>query len=70
MEQSHAGAIAVSGSHGGRSSGRIGAAVRLRAVFFNDAGVGKDQAGLAGLAMLDEVGVPRWDRRSHVGQDW
>lgn len=51
------GAIVVSASHGGVSSGEFALAVPLRAVFFNDAGVGKDDAGIAALAMLQARGV-------------
>jgi hypothetical protein len=40
-------------SAGGLARGR-----GLAAVFFNDAGVGKEQAGIAALAMLDEEGTP------------
>ena len=52
-----AGAIVVSASHGGVSSGRFALEVPLRAAFFNDAGGGKDNAGLAALAMLEARGV-------------
>ena len=48
----------VSGSHGGTSSGEFALALPLRLVFFNDAGVGKDEAGIAALAMLQARGVP------------
>lgn len=47
-----AGAIVVSASHGGASSGEFALEVPLKAAFFNDAGVGKDDAGIAALAML------------------
>src|SRR5215203_5611799 len=47
-----AGAIVVSGSHGGRSSGEFALEVPLAAVFFNDAGIGKDSAGVVALDML------------------
>lgn len=47
-----AGCIAVSGSHGGISSARYAAAARPLLSVFNDAGGGKDGAGLAGLAFL------------------
>jgi hypothetical protein len=47
-----AGCIAVSGSHGGLSSARYAAASRPMLAVFNDAGVGKDGAGLAGLGLL------------------
>lgn len=49
--------IVVSGSHGGVSSGEFALEVPLRAAFFNDAGVGKDGAGIAALDMLQERGV-------------
>jgi hypothetical protein len=49
--------IVVSGSHGGASSGEFALALPLRLVFFNDAGVGKDDAGIAALPMLQARGV-------------
>ncbi|MFN0183829.1 MAG: hypothetical protein ACKVQR_08435 [Aquabacterium sp.] len=51
-----AGAIVVCGSHGGRSSGEFALAVPLALVVFNDAGIGRDDAGIAALAMLDAQG--------------
>ncbi len=51
------GAVVVSASHGGSSSGEFALEVPLKAVFFNDAGVGKDHAGIAALDMLDEQHV-------------
>ena len=47
-----AGHIVVSASHGGASSGEYASRHQLAAVFFNDAGVGKDNAGIAALGML------------------
>jgi hypothetical protein len=49
----------VCGSHGGVSAARyvLALPVRPHAVFFNDAGIGKDMAGIVGLAMLEQVGV-------------
>jgi hypothetical protein len=58
VEPGDEGQIVVSASHGGVSSGEYALRVPLAAVFFNDAGVGKHGAGIAALAMLDEVGVP------------
>lgn len=49
--------IVVSASHGGVSSGGFASRHRLGAVFFNDAGVGKDNAGIAALEMLERLGV-------------
>lgn len=47
------GAIVISASHGGASSGEFALQVPLRLVFFNDAGIGKENAGIAALAMLE-----------------
>ena len=52
-----AGAFVVSASHGGVSSGEFALAFPLAAVFFNDAGVGKDNAGIAALEMLQKKGI-------------
>ncbi|MCM5571345.1 acyl-CoA thioesterase [Burkholderiaceae bacterium FT117] len=51
--------IIVSGSHGGLSSTGfvLRAPVRPRAVFLNDAGVGRDKAGIVALDLLEEIGV-------------
>jgi hypothetical protein len=53
----NAGCIAVSGSHGGISSATYAAAAKPLLSVFNDAGVGKDEAGIAGLAFLQERGL-------------
>lgn len=52
-----AGSVVVSASHGGASSGEFALEVPLKAVFFNDAGVGKENAGVAALGMLQAKGV-------------
>jgi hypothetical protein len=57
VEPTDRGAIVVSASHGGVSSGEFALEVPLKLVFFNDAGVGKDGAGIAALAMLQARGV-------------
>ncbi len=57
VEAADRGAIVVSASHGGQSSGEFALEVPLAGVFFNDAGVGKDNAGIAALAMLQAAGV-------------
>ncbi len=46
--------VVVTGSHGGRSAAQfvLDAPVAPHAVLFNDAGVGKDNAGIVALAML------------------
>jgi hypothetical protein len=52
-----AGRVVVSGSHGGVSSGRYALQAAPRLAVFNDAGVGKDGAGIAALAMLQAAGI-------------
>jgi hypothetical protein len=52
-----AGCIVVSGSHGGSSSAEFALAHPVHAVFFNDAGVGKDDAGIAALSILQARGI-------------
>jgi len=58
VDAGDAGHIVVSASHGGASSGEYASRHRLAAVFFNDAGVGKDGAGIAALGMLERAQVP------------
>lgn len=53
----HAGCVVVTGSHAGRSVVRYAAAVPATLYVFNDAGVGKDGAGIAALAELETLGV-------------
>lgn len=50
--------VVVCGSHGGLFPARLAAHRQVAAVIFNDAGIGRDAAGVAGLALLDEAGVP------------
>ena len=52
-----AGRIVVSGSHGGVSSGRYALQAAPRLAVFNDAGLGKDGAGIAALALLQAAGI-------------
>ncbi len=48
------GQIVISASHGGISSAEYGIKVPLKAVFYNDAGIGKENAGIAALSILEE----------------
>lgn len=52
------GHLVVSGSHGGVFAAYEAARKHVGAVIFNDAGIGKDEAGIAGLWALDVSGVP------------
>ena len=51
------GAVVVCASHGGTSSGEFALEIPLKLVVFNDAGGGKDDAGIAALEMLQGRGV-------------
>jgi hypothetical protein len=52
-----AGCLAISGSHGGVSAARYALAAKPLLSIFNDAGVGKDRAGIAGLDLLQQAGL-------------
>ena len=52
------GAVIVTGSHGGRYAAYLTLSALPRAVIHNDAGIGKDEAGIAVLAMAEALGVP------------
>lgn len=56
-DNSAAGRIAVSGSHGGLFAAAVASRSGLRAVILNDAGKGLDDAGIAGVRQLGEVGM-------------
>jgi hypothetical protein len=45
-------------SHGGRYAGWYGATRRIGALILNDAGIGRERAGLAGIDYLGQFGVP------------
>ena len=56
--ESERNAVVVSASHGGVSAAEYALKIPHAAAFFNDAGVGKDEAGIAGLKMLQDKGIP------------
>ena len=45
-------------SHGGRYAAYYAAYKGMSGVILNDAGIGRERAGIAGLAFLDDLGVP------------
>src|SRR5437667_10391789 len=51
------GSVIVTGSHGGRYAAYLTLKAHPRAVIHNDAGVGKDEAGIAVIAMAEALGV-------------
>lgn len=52
-----AGRVLVTGSHGGRVAAQYAACAGVRAVIFHDAGLAKDDSGVAGLALLEGAGI-------------
>jgi hypothetical protein len=51
------GDIIVCGSHGGRSAAGHAVKFKPRGIIFNDAGKGKEDAGIGGLEILDRAGI-------------
>lgn len=51
------GDIIISGSHGGTSSAGYAIDAQVAAAFFNDAGAGKNNAGIKGMEELDKNGI-------------
>jgi uncharacterized protein YunC (DUF1805 family) len=50
--------VIVSGSHGGKNGGEYLANLNVKGVVCHDAGAGKNEAGTAGLKILEEHGIP------------
>lgn len=57
VREEHRAQVVVSGSYGGRYNAFNAARWPVRAVIMNDAGVGKDKAGIVGLEFLDRIGM-------------
>ena len=57
LNENNSGDIVVCGSHGGLSAGDYAQKHRVKAVFFNDAGIGKNNAGVKSLAFLNDAGI-------------
>lgn len=55
VRDEHRGHVVVSGSYGGRYNAYNAAKWPVRAVIMNDAGIGKDGAGVIGLEFLDRI---------------
>jgi uncharacterized protein YunC (DUF1805 family) len=53
-----AGRVCVGASHGGVYAAYLCAAAGLRGAVLHDAGIGRDGAGIAGLAYLDALAIP------------
>lgn len=57
LNETNAGQIVVCGSHGGLSAGSYARKKQVRVVFFNDAGIGKNDAGSKSLPILSDAGI-------------
>jgi uncharacterized protein YunC (DUF1805 family) len=53
----HRETVVLSGSHGGHYPAALASQAGVRAVIFNDAGIGMEDAGIAGVMALAEVGM-------------
>jgi hypothetical protein len=58
FEAKHHGAVAYCGSHAGIYAAYYSASKGVAGIVLNDAGIGRERAGVAGLALLDGLGVP------------
>ncbi|MEM7746820.1 MAG: hypothetical protein AAF346_01105 [Pseudomonadota bacterium] len=58
LTEEHRGVAAHCASHGGVYAGYFAAKMGTGAVILNDAGIGREAAGLAGVKLLDGLGVP------------
>jgi hypothetical protein len=70
----HRGCVLIAGSHGGRYAASLAARAGVRGVVLNDAGIGLDRAGIAGVHWLDGFGIPAaavdaWSARIGDGAD-
>ena len=67
LKPEHHGQAGFCASHGGIYAAYLAASAGLSAVILNDAGIGREQAGVAGLTLLDELNVPAAEiGRAHV----
>src|ERR1700722_11300294 len=55
--EEHRSHVLVSGSYGGRYNAFNAAKWGVRGVIMNDAGIGRDNAGIVGLEYLDQIGM-------------
>jgi len=58
FEAKHKGRIAFCGSHAGIYAAYYAASKGIAGIVLNDAGIGRERAGVAGLTLLEKLGVP------------
>lgn len=64
----HRGRVLIAGSHGGVYAAYLAACAGVRGVVLNDAGVGLDGAGIAGLDYLQALGIPAATVSTHTAR--
>ena len=73
LTDDHRGQVVVAASHGAEYAAYLAAKGGVRAVILNDAGVGKDRAGISGLPYLDAIGIAAATigyRTARIGDAW
>jgi hypothetical protein len=58
FETKHKGRVAFCGSHAGIYAAYYAASKGIAGIVLNDAGIGRERAGIAGLALLEKLDVP------------
>ena len=58
LDAQHKGAVGYCGSHAGIYAAYYAASKGIAAVILNDAGIGRERAGVAGLTLLEKLDVP------------
>lgn len=58
LDRTTRGRVVVCGSHGGVFAAQLAVKAAVAGIVLSDAAVGKDRAGIAGLAQLDDHGIP------------
>ena len=58
LTDTHRGLASYCASHGGIYAGYYAAKCGSGGIILNDAGIGREQAGIAGLGLLDELNIP------------
>ena len=57
ISQDNIGDVIICGSHGGKPAAEHAVKFKPKGVIFNDAGKGKEDAGISGLNSLDRAGI-------------
>lgn len=57
LTDKHVGHVVIAASHGGVYAGHCAAEGKVRAVILNDAGIGRERAGIGSLDYLDGLGI-------------